>query len=458
MGLQEFFHNILNAMGAEDFDFGKVINYNLAVLSGAISDYEKVYQRLRAAQVQGFIYFVFGFARSHYSETVHSDPTIQDAVKVLTIHKAKGLEFPVVFVPGFVEPRKSFTPESFVDREAYDISVYEGTEDDQMRIYYTAFTRAEKYLFISSPGARLYKRGRKMSRKMHHFVEDIPDTFVSKDLYSKRVKNGLEPRKETEGTFPTSYTHLNSYERCPNDFLLRHIYSYNAGVPPGFGYGTNIHNMLNVIFNNYIERKTIPTNEEIRTMFDRMFKLRYAPGTMADNMRAKAEEIVRNYVELYRKDFERVLKTEKGFEFVIGDALIAGQIDLLLKVDENKRVTDVEIIDFKSEEKVDGEYQTNHEKQLRFYAIACLESLGLHPERAWVHHLSEVDPAKAKSQVDISKQKLDETKKEIEQRVEEILSRDYKAKPRKGTDTCKECDYKILCPFKNFKSGISFTN
>jgi len=457
LGLQEFFHNILNAMGAEDFDFRTVYNYNLAVLSDAISDYENVYQRLRASQVEGFMYFVFAFAQSHYSETIHNDPTIQNAVNVLTIHKAKGMEYPVVFIPGFIK-RGSWSRPTFVDQSAFNSDMYFGDTEDDRRTYYTAMTRAEKYLFITNPKIRISKTGRNMRKEAHPFINEIPTKHFSRKLYSKRKKSKLPPKQQPDGSFPTSFSHLNSYARCPKDFELRHMYGYNAGVPAGFGYGNNIHNMLNVIFNNYLEKKHVPTEKEVTEMFDRMFKLRYAPGKMADNMRKKAEQIIKNYVKISRKDFDRVLKTEKNFEFVMGDALIAGQIDLLMKVDENKNVTDVEIIDFKSEGKEDGEYKADHEKQLRYYAIACLDSLDLHPKRAWVHHLSEKDPKKSKSQVDISEKHLDKTRKEIKTQVDKILSREYPAKPRKGKDTCKECDYKCICSEKGFKTGISFGN
>ena len=49
-------------------------------------------------------------------------------------------------------------------------------------------------------------------------------------------------------------------------------------------------------------------------------------------------------------------------------------------------MSEVEIIDFKTDRN-DSIYQGDYDKQLRFYAIACLESLGLRSERAHVHHL-----------------------------------------------------------------------
>ena len=453
LGLQEYYHNILNAFGAERFDFGRVYNYNFAVLSDAVSDYEMVYQRLRASQVEGFVYFVLSFVKSKYTETIHNDPTIQDAVNVLTIHKAKGLEFPVVFIPCF-HSRSGF-PRSptFVDKSLYNSTMYDGDEEDERRTYYTAMTRSEKYLYMTgserrdSTGIRI--------RKPHRFMNEIPGRYFSKRLHPERKKSGLVPMPLSDVEYSTSFSELNSYDRCPKDFEMRHMFGFNAGVPPGFGFGTNLHNMLNMIFNNYIEKRMIPSETEIKKMFDRTFKLRYAPGEMSENLRKKAEKIIKRYVELNKQDFSRVLTTEKNFEFAVGKTLISGQIDLLMKVDESGKATGVEIIDYKSEEKTEGEYQMDHEKQLRYYALACKDSLDMNPSSAWVHHLSETDPAKRKSMVDISDRLLESTKKSIDQQVENVLSKNFDANPRNKKDTCKECDYSLICSEKEFERGMT---
>ncbi|MCJ7634321.1 PD-(D/E)XK nuclease family protein, partial [Candidatus Bathyarchaeota archaeon] len=59
--------------------------------------------------------------------------------------------------------------------------------------------------------------------------------------------------------------------------------------------------------------------------------------------------MIKNYIELNKEDFSRVLETEKKFELTAGDVLITGQIDLLKKLDEKGNVREVEIIDFKTE-------------------------------------------------------------------------------------------------------------
>jgi DNA helicase-2/ATP-dependent DNA helicase PcrA len=111
-------------MGAEDFDFGDVFYYNL--LSAAILDYESVWIRLRASEVPGFFYFVYAFARGYYAESSHTDPSLINAVHVLTVHKAKGLEFQVVFIPNFEKKQRRRDEETSVDSKLYDTVKYSG--------------------------------------------------------------------------------------------------------------------------------------------------------------------------------------------------------------------------------------------------------------------------------------------------------------------------------------------
>jgi len=73
---------------------------------------------------------------------------------------------------------------------------------------------------------------------------------------------------------------------------------------------------------------------------------------MIENMKKAGKKVIKNYVELNSDDFSRVLETEKRFELVKGNALITGVIDLLKKFDENGRLEEFEVIDFKSEKEI----------------------------------------------------------------------------------------------------------
>ena len=454
LGLQEFYQRILSAMGAEDGVFDDVEMFSLAVLSTAISDYEYVYQTLRAREVSGLKWFILQFAESSYSDPQHNDPTLLDAVRVLTIWKAKGLEFPVVFVPTFVKKNKPPPWTNFVDDSLYDRVRYDGDIEDDRRAYYTAITRSQKYLFLTGARQRKIIVNSKLSQREihpHPFIEEMRNKRFSPLTYVKKPKSKKKSAIQSEGTLPTSYSELSIYDRCPYDYKLRHIMGFNAGVPAAFGYGTNLHNILNLIHSNYIQNKQVPTNKEIENTFDEMFYLRFAPGTQNENMKKAGSSVVKNYVEQHKKDFDRILDTEKRFEFVMGKALISGDIDLLKKINDKGEVTEVEIIDFKSDkQKDDGKYELDYSEQVRFYAYATRLSLGYKPEKALVHHL---DTNKT-DEVDISDEKLEETKVSIKKKVDKIVSGNFDALPEKNK--CEGCDFRPLCSHKEFDVGVDF--
>ena len=454
LGLQEFYQRILSAMGAEAGVFDEIALYNLAVLSSAISDYEYVYQSLRAREVSGLKWFVSQFAESNYSDPRHKDPTLMDAVRVLTIWKAKGLEFPVVFVPSFNRKQTSRSSPNFVDDHLYDRTRYDGNEEDNRRSYYTAITRSQKYLFLTGATKKniVVKSKPSVNRiSQHPFIDEMRNEFFSPLGLVEKSKSQNKPLVNAEGTFPTSYSNLSIYERCPYDYKLRHVLGFNAGVPAAFGYGSNIHNILNLIHSNFIQQKKIPDESDIEKAFDKMFYMRFAPGPQNDKMKVAGEKVVKRYVDLHKDDFARILETEKRFEFVMGKALISGDIDLLKKTNEKGEITEVEIIDFKTDkEKEDGKYELDYSEQVRFYAYATRMSLGYKPEKALIHHLD----TQKKDYVDISEKSLEETNARIESKVEKIVSGNFEATP--DSKKCEGCDFRPICSFKGFDVGVRF--
>lgn len=442
LGLQAIYHKILSCFGSQDFGFTESFNYNFAVLSTAISDYESVWVRLRASEVKDFFGFAKAYGESNYVESKYSDVARINAVKILTIHKAKGLEFPVVFVPGVIKTRKMKFKNNFLDDDLYDAERYYGNDEDERRLFYTALTRSEKYLFISGSS---YRIGRKTKYRQHPFIKELDKKYIAHEMEINRPASGFPPRTVHSAIYPTSFSELTTYDRCPVDFQLRHVYGYNAGVPAAFGYGTNIHNILNVIHKNYMRTDEIPDKSEIDDIFKNMFHLRYATPKITENMQKGAKKVVKNYVDIQRDEFKRILETEKRFEFVMEDAIISGQIDLIKKMDERGQLEEVEIIDFKTETS-NPVYRIDYSKQLRLYAIACLESLGLNPKKACVHHLDE----NKRSYVDITKRTLDATKNEISQTITSIMEKKFIPRP---SEKCGFCDYRYLCAHKYKKEN-----
>ena len=448
LGLQEFYHRILSAMGTERGTLSETDMYGLAVLSRVIGDYEYVYRSLRARQVAGLKWFARMFADSNYGDTAHEDPGLADAVRILTIWKAKGLEFPAVFMPSFEKRRGRAAPGLFVDDHLYDSARYRGDAEDERRAYYVAVTRSQKYLFIT--GAARHEAG--LSRKTPYDPHPLAAEMFG-DEFSGAVKirtggaDAATPPRHA-GTIPSSFSELSLYDRCPHDYRLRHDMGFNAGVPPAFGYGTNIHNILNKIHSDYIRNRRVPTKGEIAGIFDEMFYMRFAPGRQSENMRKAGIGVVENYVRTHGSDFGRILETEKRFEFAMGDALISGSIDLLKKVDGDGRVGSLEIIDFKTDKRAD--YQLDHREQVRFYAHAVQASLGHLPKRATIHYLD----TERTEDVDIGAAELDRTRDGIIKKIDMIKTRRFGPAPEESK--CRGCDFKAICAHKGFEVGPGF--
>ena len=88
---------------------GETVFYNLGKFSQAISDFKSIHFHSRPVEkYRSFAEFLRYQADSAYSEAIKDDDdalTTPDAVQIMTIHRAKGLQWPVVFVPQLVKHR-----------------------------------------------------------------------------------------------------------------------------------------------------------------------------------------------------------------------------------------------------------------------------------------------------------------------------------------------------------------
>ncbi len=95
-----------------------------------------------------------------------------EAVTLMTLHAAKGLEFPIVFIIGMEE---GIFPHS---RSLMDISELE----EERRLCYVGITRAKEKLFLTYTCRRLYF-GQYSSNEASRFIFDIPEELVNKISY-----------------------------------------------------------------------------------------------------------------------------------------------------------------------------------------------------------------------------------------------------------------------------------
>ncbi|QAS52124.1 DNA helicase PcrA [Halobacillus litoralis] len=100
-------------------------------------------------------------------DSMNDDPDSDDTVTLMTLHSAKGLEFPVVFLIGMEE---NVFPHSRALMEEEEM-------EEERRLAYVGITRAEKELFISHAKMRtLY--GRTNMNPISRFINEIPEDLV----------------------------------------------------------------------------------------------------------------------------------------------------------------------------------------------------------------------------------------------------------------------------------------
>lgn len=154
-----------------------------------------------------------------------------DAVVLMTVHSAKGLEFPTVFLPGMEE---NIFPGYMSINDPDEI-------EEERRLAYVAITRAKRRLYITHVNDRMMN-GRTQCNQLSRFVTEIPEKLVEREEersvtvrrsavlsssmraggYSQNVASQLSPKKAPA-----------SVRRAPSE-------TFSAGdsvVHPAFGNG-----------------------------------------------------------------------------------------------------------------------------------------------------------------------------------------------------------------------------
>jgi DNA helicase-2/ATP-dependent DNA helicase PcrA len=106
------------------------------------------------------------------------DKENSDVVKLMTIHAAKGLEFPVVFVGGLEE---TLFP------NAMSINTREELEEER-RLFYVAITRAKTNLYLSYANAR-YRFGQLQQNEPSRFIDEIPEEHIDRSYAGVAARN-----------------------------------------------------------------------------------------------------------------------------------------------------------------------------------------------------------------------------------------------------------------------------
>ncbi|HOC61411.1 MAG TPA: PD-(D/E)XK nuclease family protein, partial [Smithellaceae bacterium] len=445
LNLQELYGQILKLLHVDDDEFHteehEIEMYNLGRLSQTISDYEGTRSYCTFKDIQRFCWFIRHYAEGAYDAGAGEDPTrVINAVQVMTLHGAKGLGFPVVFMPYCIERAHRSTPSGFLNPEAFNFSRYNGSVEDERRLFYVGLTRAKKYLFVTTSKQPVGKVRQK--KPLQYFTELTDQACMTTPDADPTKRKRLPPQPSLEEyRFPTSYSELSDYIRCEYDYKMRYVYGFNPIIVQALGYGNQVHNLLNLLHKIAQQTGQVPLEEEAAKLLQEHFSLRYAASEQEETLKRSALRSILRYLNMWREDFSLSIKTERSFEMDLKNALLTGTIDLLKR--ENGDSNILEIIDFKTGN--DRKDREALDLQVQLYTIAAREALDLNVQKAYVHFLD--DQKQPRMEVLTTPKQLDMAMRTLSDAVQGITTRRFQRNPR-SPKSCLTCDWEKICPQK----------
>ena len=467
---QKIFQEILEQLGARKGSepWPQEILFNLGRLSNLITQFETVHQWITPDDLDSLNRLLGGWAANQIDEGRLDEAITPDAVQIITVHGAKGLEWPVVFLPrvssaNFPSSLRNHGPDTLFEKGKFDLSDYITGDDGERRLWYVAITRCQKFLEMSSPNRQRKRPSIYLKEITHNYVKRAGDIPIR--------EKGVPKQSERFEILQTSVSDLGSFWRCPFEYQLRALMGFSPGVQEQYGYGQQIHNILSEM-HKYAKEGHPLSEEEVLDLVDKRFHLRYTrdgevfkPFTELKNA---AKMSIQRYLKKYPSNLEYVLDAEKPFEYIDRECnvLISGTVDLLERIEKTSSGevrTPIAIVDFKTHHwREFEEFEKSKlaaESQLRLYSLAIGEALEYSVKNARVHFLSprELQPdnelaqrgASEMIQIQLSESSKKETRKMIQDTIREIrASIDNKEFELKGCEKkyCRNCDFNKICP------------
>jgi DNA helicase-2/ATP-dependent DNA helicase PcrA len=420
---------------------GEIVFYNLGKFSQLISDYETIhYQSNPPEKYSSFADFLQYRAEDAYPEgwqdNQYANP---DAVRIMTVHQAKGMQWPVVFLPALLRNRFPaarvggsnvwhLLPRAGVKGQPR----YEGTIEDERRLFYVAMTRSQKYLHLT--WAPVAGKNNRYTRASEFWDSVLVSKHVKRRLpdYSTRKRLTPEPRAGVANVV-FSFSDLKYFFECPYQFKLRILYGFNAPIHEALGYGKSLHDALAEVHARSIHGEVVDTTE-VPHLIETHLHTPYAYPALRQQLELAAESVLRNYIGANRDLFNKIEFSEKQIEISLGGGVsVNGRIDLIRRIDTGETT----IVDLKSSDRAQPEQVT--ETQLHIYALGYQELTG---RRADYVEIYELDEGKRKPR-SVDDDFLSEVKTDVLRAAQALRTSALPPDPIERK--CAGCDYCGMC-------------
>jgi len=396
-----------------------------------------------------------------------------DAVKIMTVHAAKGLEFKYVFIVNLVDKKfpsvSQSEPIELPEKLIKEITAEGDIHlQEERRLFYVGMTRAKEGLYFTSADDYGGNRKKKLSRFLIELSEaglelsssESPLPFtrggLGRGLVGEDKLDTPNKKKEIiENLLPAtfSFSQIRAFESCPYQYRFAYILKVPTKGNPQFSFGKTIHSTLQKYFQLANLRKMsrqknlfgdetaskIPTGEELLKIYETSFIDDWYPDRKTkEQYFEKGKKALKEFYEKHKDNLPEVKFLEYPFNLKIkNDAVYAffGVIDRVDKTNEGIR-----IVDYKTG-RVKNKLEPEDKEQLLIYQLAAQEVMKEKVKELIFYYIEE---NKEMAFLGTDKE-LDKLKKKIIAIIEEIKKGSFPPKPG---NICQWCDFNSICEFK----------
>lgn len=407
----------------------------------------------RSDRLGEFLEYLDYFRQAGGRLSLDPDPE-EDAVRLMTAHAAKGLEFRHVLVlrakkPSFPHSHQTPLfefPDSLRRAQARSAgSEKEISEQEERRLFYVAMTRAQDSLTLAAPRSRGkdpmpagYLRELAVERSLAGALQARPARPVRVELEAAAEPMPaylLLPARAGLADSPLSASAIESYNVCPLRFRFERDFGLREETGAALHFGSAMHTVLR----DYWESVRLG-REHPRECVLENFRIAFSALPLEDAYQKglylqEGEQQLQRFLEQRQSEpTPEVMGTEKTFRVEIAGIPVVGRIDRLDRI-AGKRVR---VVDYKTGRPRDQK-DADKSLQLSVYALGASLAWELEAERLVFYNLENASAIESTR----TAAELRDAEEKVREAAEGIAHQEFEARP--GFQ-CRTCGYRSLCP------------
>src|ERR1035437_7187157 len=384
----------------------------------------------------------------------------EDAVQLMTVHAAKGLEFPCVFVlrvvsqsfpHNYTEPLVEFPQQLRSKDNAAESPPKVLHEEEERRLFYVAMTRAKDELYLcgkisranndTAPPKYLRELAKAGKSALEGAIEcrQLPPSDIVPTLHAAAEPQPLIsqwvqlPARCDAPLGELSASAIEQYERCPLAFKLSRDWCIPEEPAAMMQFGSAMHLALKAYFDGV--RAGHPPEEEavIACFRDEFGKAKIEEDAQRNLYEKDGCEQLRQFLRSdLAKPAGEILNNERSFRANIGGTMVKGRMDRLERIDSDL----VSIVDYKTG-KPKTQDDADESLQLSIYALAA-KSMGFVADSLVIVNLANCSAIESRR----SPEELADEEARVSAAAANIAAGNFEPTPGRH---CRFCSYRSLC-------------